>query len=232
MRVLDPCGRVSLDHKDGYSILRLSSELLQDAEAQSIDEFMPILLIDLARHYLGSKEMPVWIELPSRSMKDKTSLEAIHGVPIRFRQGAAGIAMAQLEPESRNPSKVPVEREVLDGDLPRLLGVSLPCSLADRVVETLWIQIVLGDISIETVANCLSQGVQALQRRLRTEGTSYRELRTEFLKTRAIDLLSQTDHSVEAIAGALGYTETNSFRRAFRSWTGLTPTRFVGTRSS
>lgn len=34
-------------------------------------------------------------------------------------------------------------------------------------------------------------------------------------------LLAEPDISIDEVARSLGYCETNSFRRAFRKWTGL-----------
>ena len=64
-------------------------------------------------------------------------------------------------------------------------------------------------------------GPRKLQRALKAESTSFREVRERFLEARARALLAEPDISIDAVARSLGYTETNSFRRAFRKWTGL-----------
>ena len=69
-------------------------------------------------------------------------------------------------------------------------------------------------------------GRRTLQRALKTEGTSFREIRMRFIEARARTLLLESDLDVAAIARALGYDEPNSFRRAFRGWSGQTPDAF------
>ena len=227
---IHPGCRVSLDSRDGHAILLFHSEIQNVIGSHHIDEFMPIMLIDLGRRFLGPGWLPAWVELPHSSVNGANVLQEIYGVPVIFRSSAAGIAMKLEELAALNPKGFSVESEVVLRDLPGLLGINPPRSFTDLVVEVLRFQVILGDVSAETIAERLSLGVQTLQRRLRHEGTSFRKLRTEFLMARAADLLTQTDHNVDDIARALGYTETNSFRRAFRTRFGLTPTGFTADR--
>jgi AraC-like DNA-binding protein len=65
-----------------------------------------------------------------------------------------------------------------------------------------------------------------LQRRLRESGITYSDLvETERLRL-AIKLLAQEDIKICDVASELGYTEPGNFTRAFRTWTGLTPSKF------
>jgi len=58
---------------------------------------------------------------------------------------------------------------------------------------------------------------------LKSEGTSFREVRDQFIAARARALLSNSEASIDEIARSLGYLEPNSFRRAFRKLNGLSP---------
>ena len=64
---------------------------------------------------------------------------------------------------------------------------------------------------------------RTLNRRLQGEGTSFREIRGDILAGWARQHLRDTDHSVEAIAAALGYQDAANFRRAFRNSAGCSP---------
>ena len=61
-----------------------------------------------------------------------------------------------------------------------------------------------------------------LQRRLKTEQGSYQQLKDEFRKKRARELLNQAV-SIELIAEQLGYSDASNFAKAFKSWTGFPP---------
>jgi AraC-like DNA-binding protein len=83
------------------------------------------------------------------------------------------------------------------------------------------------NFSVDSVAERAGIGLRTLQRRLQSEGASFRDIRSLVLRKRAQALLTETSLSVSDIAAALGFDEVNSFRRAFLDWTGFTPTEFV-----
>ena len=224
--VLHPGCRVSLEFADGCYLLLFHSGISHVVGASHLDESMAFLMIDLIRRFLGANWTPAWVTLASASDTGSSALEQIYGTSVVFRSEGAGIALRPHELEAPNPNGRSLGKTMLLRDIPTLLGVVVPTCFSETVVEVLRFQVVLGDISQDTVAERLSLGVQTLQRRLRREGTSFREIRNAFLKQRAADLLTQTDHSIEEIARSLGYEETNSFRRAFRTWFGLSPTEF------
>jgi AraC-like DNA-binding protein len=67
---------------------------------------------------------------------------------------------------------------------------------------------------------------RTLNRRLRGEGSSFREIKSALLQNWARQYLAETGHTVEAIAALLGYQDTANFRRAFRLWEGCSPGEF------
>ena len=80
------------------------------------------------------------------------------------------------------------------------------------------------DMSFEEAADILMVKPQTLHRRLveeRTEG--FRGIKDRLRSATAIDLLTQTNRSLEEIALSLGFSEVSTFHRAFRRWTGRTP---------
>ncbi len=78
----------------------------------------------------------------------------------------------------------------------------------------------------EAVARHLGLSVATLRRRLAGESASFRSIHREHMRTCAIDLLRQVCR-IGAAADALGFSDTRSFTRAFKDWTGLTPSSFL-----
>lgn len=70
---------------------------------------------------------------------------------------------------------------------------------------------------------------RTLNRRLRAEGTSFRKLLDECRFEIACQLLRDTSLAVTSVATALNYSETAAFDRAFRRWSGTTPTAWRST---
>jgi AraC-like DNA-binding protein len=75
----------------------------------------------------------------------------------------------------------------------------------------------------EGLARALNISLRSLHRHLRLEGASVQSLKDEVRCRRAQDLLRRTRQPVKQIAHQLGYRSDKSFARAFREWTGATP---------
>ena len=80
--------------------------------------------------------------------------------------------------------------------------------------------------ALATVASELAMSERSIQRSLREENTSYRELVDEVRKDLALQHLSRPGTSATDVAFLLGFSEPSAFTRAFRRWTGLPPTQF------
>ncbi|MEM7434810.1 MAG: AraC family transcriptional regulator ligand-binding domain-containing protein [Myxococcota bacterium] len=76
------------------------------------------------------------------------------------------------------------------------------------------------------VAHAMKLTERTLQRRLAEEGTTFREVVEGVRCDRASALLRDPGVRVADIAYAIGYDEVTSFTKAFRRWTGDTPTAF------
>jgi len=70
--------------------------------------------------------------------------------------------------------------------------------------------------SLDHAAARLVVPVRTLRRKLRDEGTSFRDLFDQLRAEVAIKYLRDTQMTVEDIAHALGFSETANFRHAFR----------------
>jgi|GEM_PF-3033074 len=97
--------------------------------------------------------------------------------------------------------------------------------MAGRVRKIL-LQLSCSRRSAEMVANRLHISPRHLRRLLHEEGTSFKTVLNEVLYTLAKNYLEQTALTIEQMAPLIGYNETNNFRRAFKRWSGLSPTEF------
>jgi len=81
--------------------------------------------------------------------------------------------------------------------------------------------------SLEELAANLAMSSQTLRRRLKVEGTSYPLIKDKIRCDVAIELLLTSNKNVNEISEALGFSEPRSFTRAFKQWTGTTPSQYV-----
>ncbi|MEF7613361.1 AraC family transcriptional regulator [Aquincola sp. MAHUQ-54] len=78
-------------------------------------------------------------------------------------------------------------------------------------------------INAEAVAAALNVSVRTLHRQLQGEGASLQALKDEARRVQAMELLARTRRPVKQIALAVGFSSEKSFARAFRQWTGASP---------
>lgn len=83
-----------------------------------------------------------------------------------------------------------------------------------------------GTPSLETVAAALACNPRTLQYRLTRQGTSFSEILDEVRATLARRYVQQSQQPFSTLAYALGFSEPSHFNRAFKRWTGETPSRY------
>ncbi len=76
------------------------------------------------------------------------------------------------------------------------------------------------------VAARLATSPRTVQRRLTDLDTSWRDEVDQVRRARAMDLLRDTELTVQAVAARVGYSDARALRRAFVQWTGRSPGSF------
>lgn len=76
---------------------------------------------------------------------------------------------------------------------------------------------------LNDIATLLEVHPQTLRRRLSSEGTTFKELKNQVRRDTALHFLGKQGLSIEEIAYRAGFSESSSFIRAFKGWTGITP---------
>ena len=80
-----------------------------------------------------------------------------------------------------------------------------------------------GEMSIDRVARELGMSRQTLYRRLKAEGVTFEEILEAKRRQLAVRYLKLDGISVKAAAYKLGFSDPAAFSRAFKRWTGLSP---------
>jgi AraC-like DNA-binding protein len=121
-----------------------------------------------------------------------------------------------------DPGAQQLAREQLEGELAAL---GLEESASSRVRARLAHERG-GFRTLPEIARLLHLSPRTLKRRLADEGTDFTALLDDERRARALLLLRAPGASVAAIADDLGYSDVANFTRAFRRWTGETPTAY------
>lgn len=80
--------------------------------------------------------------------------------------------------------------------------------------------------SLPELARMTNVSVRTLKRKLKGEGTSYRELSINARKGLAAEMLLDSSASVSDVAEGLGFGDLSTFSQAFKRWYGVSPSHF------
>lgn len=143
--------------------------------------------------------------------------------PVRFEADAAGFDF-----DARYLA-LPLRRD--EAALNQMLQRALPLTVlqyrrdrlqAQRVRQLLRDKPQAGH-SAESLAQALHLSVRSLHRHLAEEGISLQALKDEARRDHALDLLCRSQRPIKQVAQAVGFASEKSFARAFKLWTGSTP---------
>lgn len=149
-------------------------------------------------------------------------------VPVRYNQPdyAIHIPRALMEAPLRlaNPAAAAMAREACEREL-QARRQTREDALTSRV-RSLLVKSEDRLPTLEEVASSLHVSTRTLKRRLQEEGRNFRALVDHVLEMRATQMLQEDGLSVSEVAFRLGYNDVSNFSRAFRRWTGQSPSDF------
>ena len=108
----------------------------------------------------------------------------------------------------------------------RISKLEASASLNERVRSILLETLPGGETSVHAAARRLGVSARTLQRTLKREGASYKELVRQTREQLARHYVTKTSLAYGEISFLIGFEEPSSFFRAFREWTGETPEAF------
>jgi AraC-like DNA-binding protein len=180
------------------------------------------------RAFLGARWRPEWIELNYPRDVAAHLLERELNVPAYFGRPGIGVAIRSDMLDSPNLAfrhvAAPSSLTLLD------VGSSEAATQFNEPVQSLFSIVVLrlldGRSDMEGTALMAGIGVQTLQRRLRREGLTYRNLLDAARLRKARALLMESQQNITEIAFGLGYSDHANFTRAFTRWMSCSPSEY------
>jgi AraC-like DNA-binding protein len=116
---------------------------------------------------------------------------------------------------------------ILEQHAKKILGRIQETNIYSRKVSNLIIKEFQGDTpSIKRIAGRLAMTVRNLQYKLEGEKTTFRNVVETVRKEMAISHLRQNELTITEIAYLMGFSESSTFSRIFKRWTGITPSEF------
>lgn len=190
-------------------------------------EFLVTLWIRFGRLVTGRDWAPAAVYFSHRAPDGRSEHERLYGAPVIFSSGKTALHISNQILDMANPKADAGLIAVLDRYAQTQIGQAQRCStFAECVRSQLAASLADGAPGVEELARAMHVSVRTFNRRLKAEGTGYRQLLEGTRHERAITLLSDSRYSIIEIAFMLGFADVASFYKYFKRWTGTTPLNF------
>ena len=221
---------------------RLNTHIVEDAQHVAIEHAdaigasprvcrfvaeMHITAIQLLFRYFSRGAVPIEVSFRHDEPDYSAAYENAFAVPVRFDQPVTRIVFARELMNAARPYR--------DGQLHRTIcklaherasQVERGDSLKERV-RALVATRLGGGVDLPSAARALGISTRSLRRELASEGTSFNTIVTNVLAERAKQLLTIERRTIQEAAFDMGYSNPTSFHRAFKRWTGATPSAWL-----
>jgi AraC-like DNA-binding protein len=184
------------------------------------------LLFDMCRMNAGAALRPVAATLRRGKPDPASAYERFFGCPVRFDAEETTFVLSLKDADrplsSSNRQLAAVFDRMLTEELARLDKADVVSRARAAVLE----QLSSGEATAEDTAKQLHMSPRTLQRKLAEENTTYLQLVDDTRKDLALRYIEDPRRSVTDITFSLGFSQPSAFTRAFRRWTGLSPSDY------
>jgi AraC-like DNA-binding protein len=182
---------------------------------------------------MGLASPQVRIDLPFQAPQDPEQLAVYldyYGSQVKFGAASACFWFDESVFDVKIPSADPITFRLYESkciaELERLMSDEDAPSLIQRVQDYLELQTGLMPSMAET-AQALNVPERTLRHQLQQLNTSYKQIREDIIKDKALRLMEYKEYSIEMIAELLGYSEPAAFNHAFKRWFGQSPRQYT-----
>jgi AraC-like DNA-binding protein len=172
------------------------------------------------------------VELPFAPPENSEILsiyQAYYGAEIVFSQQQAAFWFDEAVLDIKIPSADQMTFRIYDykckAEMKRLLQEPALPDLVERVHDYLDLQ--HGSIpTMAETAQALHIPERTLRHQLQQLNSSYKQIREQLIKEKALRLIEYQEYTIEMIAELLGYSEPAAFNHAFKRWFGRSPRQY------
>lgn len=217
----------TLTEHNGETVLSgaMLSSSFPRASAAAVDATAAVL-IHMCRISAGQSFAPQRVAFRHPAPVDTQPYEDYFQAPVSFgcphdELSFTSASLTQSLP-SGNAALAMANEQIIIDYLARFERSSFTLRVKMKLIE----QLPAGHIEQTVIARQLNTSLRNLQRQLQQEGTSFRQLLDETRRDLALGYVSDATLMLSEVAYLLGFSEPANFTRAFRRWTGRTPSGY------
>lgn len=198
----------------------------------AIADFWLALLLDMCRTNYGASLQPLAVRLRRPRPDNAAPYRDFFACPVDFGAADDSFVLAHDVVDAPLPTANQALAATFDVILAEQLATLDEADLAARCKSYLLHQLTSGAPIESDLATAMGMSRRTLQRRLGGLGLSYQQLLDETRHDLARRYLACASESITEVAFLLGFSEQSAFCRAFKRWTGQSPTAYRAERSA
>jgi AraC-like DNA-binding protein len=204
----------------GYEIYALGAEATDQIADAALGTMFNIMAALCGPHW-----KPIEVRFEHRRRSDLAPFHRFFQSPLRFDSDENALVFASSWLTRPLPAVEPELGRLLRDQL-KSLEAQYHGQFPDQVRAILRTGLLIDQGGADQVASLLSMHSRTLHRRLAASGTNFRALVDDCRYEIARQMLHDSDSDIGRIACVLDYADTSAFARAFRRWSGTTPSRW------
>lgn len=225
-RLVTTAADLSLEESDDSFAFKIRPLIARSHVSNEAIDAALATFVKMCRVSYGEDFNPVRVVTTRPEFDDPTLYQAYFRAPIEYSASENVLCFDKDALESHLPTANPRLVRVNDQVITEYLARFDKGSIAMRVRAKLIDLLAAGNVSQQDVAKSLHMSLRTLQRKLADEDTSYKRILDETRRELANQYLRQGCLSVSEVTYLLGFSEPSNFARAFKRWTGCSPTEF------
>lgn len=218
--------KVSLtETADSYALSTVFNDPEKMPPKEGVDCGMTALLT--LCDIVAEKEIrPIRAELTRSAKVHPDAYREALRAPVRFDADVGTLHFDKDRLREALPHGTPDIAKATD-NIAELYVASLdPNKVASQVRSLLIAQLPSGRVGQDEVSARLNRSTSTLQRQLKNEGLSYRDVLEDTQRSLAENYLREKQYTHAQIAYMLGFSDQSNFSRAFKRWTSMSPRQF------
>lgn len=180
---------------------------------------------------VGDTTYPLQVVMQRPKPENIAPYEELFRAPLEFGAPANRLCYEKTIVDAPlatpNPELARINDQTVIDYMARFDRASLAMRVRARIIE----ELPAGAPAQAAVADALHVSLRSLQRRLKEENTSFKELLEGTRRELAMQYIRESRRSIGEITYLLGFSEHSNFTRAFRRWTGQSPAEFRANRA-
>ncbi len=193
--------------------------------AVAVDMAMSLLL-DMCRLTAGAALRPMAVSLRRRRPDSTLAYERFFGCSVEFDARENALVLSASDVDRPLDSSNRQLASVLDGMLTEQLARLDRSDVVARCKAAILEHLTSGEVTEDEAASLLHMSPRTLQRKLAEARTSYKSLVNGTRRDLALRYIDDPHRSITDITFALGFAGPSSLTRAFRRWTGVSPSQY------